>query len=155
MKTQQDELYTAEERVAKGRTFTSIDEIQRFVDDLRDNQWWAAQGYWQVARIEVGRPSPKNERRGSVGAWYEDMNAGRIEMAQVHWCQLYILHEVAHVLAAALHGSKSHDPYFARIYLILVACSMGSASYTELLTAFERDGIVHDPGTETESRFAL
>lgn len=152
---QQEELYAAERGVDHGRQFDSIEAIQVFVDGLRDERWWFAQGFWTVERIEVGRPSKRNERDGSVG-WYEKaMNAGRIEMAQVHWDELTVLHEVAHVLADALHNSEAHDPYFARIYLTLVSCVMGPQVYTRLRNSFDRRGVIHDPHTTTTNPFAL
>ena len=150
---QQDEVYAAEIGVSQGRFFTSIDEIQQYVDSLRDTREWNAMGWWIVSRIEVG-PVGRG-RSGSVG-WYEkDKSAGRIEMATCHWDQLTVLHEIAHVLAEAQHGSHAHDPCFARTYLVLVSSFMGASVYAELQAAFDRHGVNYDFPIVPESRFAL
>jgi putative metallohydrolase (TIGR04338 family) len=109
-------------------------------------------GYWIVERVEVGKA---RKNGGSVGAYEKDKNAGRIEMAPVHWNELFVLHELAHVLAKALYESKSHDPAFARTYLQLVFCVMGSTTYEALQSRFNQLGVVYDFKTLPESRFAL
>jgi len=140
--TQQHELYAAERRVwSKGREFADPAEIQRFVDGLRDTWWWRM-WYPKIRRVEA-YSRPVNSR-GSVGSWHPELGAGKIEMMRVHWNELVVLHELAHVLAAARYGSTSHDPAFARVYLELVALVMGPEAYTELYEAFGRDGIEHD-----------
>lgn len=141
MNCQQTELYAAERRVPVGRTFANAAEIQRFVDGLRETWWWQ-QWYPQILRVEAyGRPSGT---RSSVGSWHPAKAAGKIEMLPVHFNELIVLHELAHVLAEARYGSKSHDPYFARTYLELVALVMGPDSYQQLYDAFNEAGIKHD-----------
>ena len=153
-KCQQYELYAAEGAAPTGRRFDSLEDIQVFVDQLRDTWWWRSLGYWIVERVEVGK-ARNGGRGGSVG-WYEkEMNAGRMEMAPVHWTELIVLHELSHVLAEALYDSKSHDPAFARTYLQLVFCVMGDEAYQALQSSFDRNGIVYDFKTLPESRFAL
>lgn len=139
-KCQQDELYRAEETLPQqGRLFHSITEIQQFVDGLRDELWWNTLGYWAVPRIEVGIKPARSS--GSVGWWDASKQGGRIEMLRVHWTELIVLHEVAHVLAEAIHGSHAHDPWFARIYTNLVYGVMGSEVWQQLVTAFDAHGI--------------
>lgn len=138
---QQFELYAAERQVPEGRRFASVEEIQRFVDGLRDTWWWR-QWYPQVLRVEAyKRPSRMKE---SVGSYSAANRAGVIEMLEVHWNELVILHELSHVLASARYGSRSHDPYFARVYLETVALVMGPDVYRALYDAFEAGGIEHD-----------
>jgi putative metallohydrolase (TIGR04338 family) len=143
--TQQDALYTAENGVPHGRRFDSLDDIQAYVDALRDNEWWTRFGYYVVLRIEAGPARKRTKGAMSVG-WYEpDKNAGRIEMLPVHWNELMVLHEVAHVIAEACNGSKAHDPWFARVYMNLVYCVMGGAAWEELKAAFDTHGIEYTP----------
>lgn len=137
---QQNELYGAEAQVPKGRPITA-GELQSFVDGLRDSLWWE-QNFDMVLRIEAGVRSTSND--GSVGGWSPASNAGAIEMAPAHLNELVICHEVAHVLAGARYGSKSHDPWFARTYLELVSTVMGSEAWQALHAAFTERGIEID-----------
>jgi putative metallohydrolase (TIGR04338 family) len=145
MRTQQSKLYAAEASVPTGRSFSSVTEIQAWVDGLRDTWWWQM-WYPQVLRVEVtSRPARMND---SVGSWHPDMGAGQMEMMRVHWNQQVVVHELAHVLAAARYGSHSHDPYFARVYLELLALVGLTPMYAEMYEAFERAGIAHDVDDE-------
>ncbi len=142
---QQTELYRAERSAPSGRQFHSVEEMQRYVDQLRESPYWRAY-YPNVKRIEVyARPANRNE---SVG-WFEpEKEAGAVEMLPAHWTELVLLHEVAHVLAGARFGSQAHCPWFARVYLELVY-HFHSAGVDALHEAFESHGIEHDPPTDT------
>lgn len=138
---QQFELYAAERKVPQGHRFVSVESIQRWLDGLRDTWWWNLY-YPQVRRVEVySRPA---RMRDSVGSWHPELAAGKIEMLKVHYNELVLLHELAHVLAAARYDSHAHDPAFARVYLELVALVMGPVAYTRLYDSFEAAGIEHD-----------
>lgn len=137
---QQFELYAAEAAIDGGGTIAPAD-LQRWVDELRDLPWWE-RNFPQVLRVETH--VRRSNRDGSVGGWHPEDGCGQIEMAPVHLTPLYVLHEVAHVLAAARYGSHSHDPWFARTYLELVSVRLGSGMYEELYRAFERGHIDHD-----------
>lgn len=142
---QQDELYRAEETVRfRGRSFTTAAELQRWVDDLRERPWWE-RFYARVLRVEATFiPSGK----GSVGAWFPDRRSGRIEMLPEHRNELYVCHELTHVLAAARYGSQAHCPWFARVYLEVVYEVMGPAAFDDLHEAFHDGGVQHDPPRE-------
>lgn len=137
---QQHEAYASEGTVPRGRELT-LPDVRRIVDDLRESAWFRER-FPNVAFIEVGG---RDGRRDSVGGWFPEMGAGRIEMADGHLCELVVCHEIAHVLAAARYGSNAHDPCWARVYLETVFQVMGSAAYLALFEAFERDGIDHEP----------
>lgn len=138
---QQYELYAAESEGDRGRQFRSLAEIQSFVDALRDTWWWQ-RWYPKVLRVEVGKPASK---KASVGAWFPENNTGKIEMLEVHWCEQYVLHELAHVLADYRFKSQAHCPWFARVYMELVHNVQGSAAFVQLHGAFDRHNIKHDP----------
>jgi len=139
MPTQQDELYAAERLVSKGRQFDTYEELQVFVDELRDTSWWQ-RDYDMVRRVEVGK-ADQRVTRGSVGWWEPAMAAGRIEMWTGHMNLQVIAHELSHVLAEAKWGSKSHDPLFARTYANLTYYLRGSEAWLELQRAFDSHGI--------------
>lgn len=139
MPCQQYALYESEGTVPRGRDL-DLDGVREFVDRLRDEDWFRER-FPMVDYVEVGG---RGGRGDSVGGWFPDAGAGRIEMADGHLCELYVCHELAHVLAAARYGNGSHSPWFARIYATLVFLGMGSAAYAKLAAAFDRDGIDWD-----------
>lgn len=149
MSCQQGELYAAENSVPIGRIFTDIIELQDYVDNLRDSDWWQ-RNFPQVRRIEayIRPPGPS-----SVGSWHVHEAAGKIEMLPVHLNELTVLHEVCHVLAAARYGSHSHDPWFARTYLEAVYTYMGSDTYLALDTSFNSHGVESNIATTPASKW--
>lgn len=148
---QQFELYAAQGDVPPGRAFASVEEMQAYADELRDLPVWRRQ-YRQVLRVDVFQRHSCNE---SVGAWQEEMGAGVVEMLPQHWCELLLLHEVAHVLAHARYGSRSHDPWFARTFLELVREAMGADAYLALWRAFEAAGVDHRHDSTIDAGQAL
>ena len=140
MITQQQDCYKAEAVAPYGRRFMSVAEVQSFVDSLRDEPWWTAQGYGlKVPRIEVGKSNSK--KHAGVGWFDADLGAGRIELTGAGLHMRVVLHEVAHVLSMAIHGSKSHDPWWARTYLTLVSYVMGGDAYLTLQASFDVHGV--------------
>lgn len=139
-RTQQFDIYAAEVGLDRGRAFDSVDEVQAFVDDLRETWWWP-RWYDRLARVEVG---PARSRRKAVG-WYDhEMGAGRIEVPPAMRTELTIVHELSHVVAEVYHGSKSHDPAFAREYARLTYLVRGSAAWLRLYDAYTGYGIEYD-----------
>lgn len=137
-RVQQDEVYAAEGRVRRGMTFASSRDAQAYVDSLRETWWWE-RFFWQgPARIEVYW---RSRGASSVGKWEPENDAGLIEMLPSHRNELIILHEIAHVLADAIHGSHAHDPYFARTYAVLVYCVLGSDAWLELEAGYKEHGV--------------
>lgn len=137
---QQFELYAAEGTVDQGQAIAP-GALQAWVDDLRDLPYWQ-RTFPQVLRVETH--VRRSDKDGSVGGWFEKDGCGQIEMAPVHLTELYVLHEVSHVLAEARYGSHAHDPWFARTYLELVAARLGGRTYEELYRVFTERGIDHD-----------
>jgi hypothetical protein len=135
---QQDLVYAAEEALPRGREFRSLAELQRWVDDLRETWWWDAR-YARVKRIEVG-PAIRRKGARSVGWWDRDMLAGRIEMHPFHRNVRDVTHEIAHVIAEALHNSEAHDPWFCREYLNLTYLISGQV-WQDLAHAFEQHDV--------------
>lgn len=138
IRNQQEALYAAEQNVRRGRTFTNVRDAQRWVDDLRETWWWQRFFWGAPTRIEVYWRSRGNS---SVGSWDKLNDAGVIEMLPQHRNELFILHELSHVIAAALNGSKAHDPFFARTYATLVYLVLGSDAWLELQAGYEKHGI--------------
>lgn len=135
-RTQQNEVYAAQEVLPPGRTFTALDEIQTYVDELRESYWWPA---W-VLRIEV---QPISQRFRGLAHWHTNEGAGVIGISKDGMNLRTVVHEVAHVLADA-RGSSGHDPLYCRQFLELVYHCMGSDQFIKLRDSFEQRGVVHD-----------
>jgi putative metallohydrolase (TIGR04338 family) len=143
IRTQQNAIYDAERNVRKGRRFTTEQEAQEWVDGLRETWWWQ-RFFWKApARTEVYWRARGSESVGSesVGSYDAANDAGVVEMLPSHRNELIILHELSHVIAAAMNDSKAHDPFFARTYVNLVYLALGGDAYLELQRAFEEHGI--------------
>lgn len=140
MPTQQAALYAAEDEIFEGVYFTSLEHVQEWIDGLRDIWWWEAR-VPQVLKIDV-HPANVGERDQ---AWYdESTRTGIIEFATPIPSMRSVVHELAHVLAQARHGSQSHDPWYARILLELTYLLRGIPTYEALFAAFVRHGIDFD-----------
>jgi putative metallohydrolase (TIGR04338 family) len=135
---QQHELYRAEERVSRGKEFTNIEGVRAFVRHLRDQAWWDTR-YFMVMDVEVNE-APRGAA-GSVGGYDPGTGVGQIDMNRNHFSVLFVLHELAHVVARALHKSQAHCPWFALEYLRMVYSVMGSDAYVELKRVFDEGGI--------------
>ena len=143
LKTQQLALYAAERRVVdKGR---QIVDVQAYVDQIV-NQAWFGETYPMVPAIDV-KLIPSGS--GSVGGYDRAKRRGMMDMLPVHRVENYVLHELAHVLAEAKFESKSHDPFFARIYLELVFRLRGVNAWLDLKAEFDQDNICYDERTES------
>lgn len=136
MQSQQLKIYAAEVGVPKGFEFGVRADIQKFVDDLREEQWWQDR-YANVLRIEVAF---KGTGR-SFGHFEPGNNAGLISLGPLGRNVQTITHEIAHVVSNAYHGSISHDPYYAREYAVLTYIISGSASWLALQDGYEREGV--------------
>lgn len=139
IRCQQDELYAAEADVTtRGMTFVDEDDAQTYLDALRDTWWWQ-RFFWKApARTEIYW---RARGSSSVGSYDKAKDAGLLEMLPAHRCELFILHELAHVIAAAMHGSEAHDPEFARTYAVLVYCTLGSDTWLQLSRAFDKNNV--------------
>lgn len=122
------------------------------MDGLRDLPYWE-RNYPQVLRVETFVRA--SNARSSAAYWAERLGAGLVELAPRHLCELIVLHEVAHVLASARYGSRSHDPWFARVYLELVYEVLGSEAYSALRERFDVNGVDYDVDQSVPAGVAL
>lgn len=135
---QQDELYSAERSITQGFEFHSVDEVQEYVDQMRDTPWWE-RNFSQVRRVEVIRW----QKGKADGGGYAGDGIGVVPWHPA-WHELIVVHEVTHALASARFQSHAHDPWFARVYLEAVWTYMGPDAYVALRRAFGKHGVDHD-----------
>jgi hypothetical protein len=148
MNCQQSELYAAEAGIDWGKRFESLHHTQAFVDGLRDTWWWEKWLGEQLQRVEVG--PTRRGASGSVGWYVPTAKAGRMEFVTCRPPLDLVVHELAHVVAACRRNSKSHDPWFARIYLELAYLIAGREAYEDLAIRFLSHGIDFDAGGITD-----
>jgi putative metallohydrolase (TIGR04338 family) len=145
IKCQQYELYAAERDVPQGMWFTKVKDAQAYLDTLRE-QWWWSKFFWKApARTEIYWRSRGDS---SVGSYDKENDARLLEMLPEHRSELFILHELSHVIASALNDSTAHDPFFARTYLTLVYLVLDSDAYLELQRGFERESVDYMQGVK-------
>jgi len=133
---QQANVYAAESRIAHGRWFDSIEEVQAFVDSLTASDWWFAP---HVVRVEVSRLVSKNW--AGVGCTDDEHNAGTIALTKNGQNELTVLHEVAHTIT---HKGGGHGPVWVRNYLKLVYYVLGSDHYQRLYSSMQAHGVLFD-----------
>lgn len=146
---QQEEVYAAERTIHSGPRFASVDEVQRFVDDLR-NTWWWVKWVPNVRWVEVSF-----ERRSdhSEATYSADARVGYVSLGSRTPTYRVVVHELAHILACARYGSQSHDPWFARVYYELTYLVRGCEAAQELAIAFDELKVDYDaPGIARDGR---
>jgi putative metallohydrolase (TIGR04338 family) len=135
--TQQDAVYRAEHSVPRGREFSSPEEVEAFIEDLREDYERWERDFKDVLFVDV----LVRKARRSVARTEGD--GGVITMSDRQMCERVVLHEVAHVLANTRYGDCGHSPWYARVMLELVYTSMGPEAYRELYEAYGREGVDH------------
>lgn len=147
---QQDELYASEREAIQGPSFESVEQVQQWVDDLRESDWWE-RNFPEIRRINVHKWA-----KGTMDAAGLDRNGNAVVPWWPGWGGLLMLHEVCHCLAEDRFGSVSHDPWFCRMYAEAVYTFLGSEAYLSLTEAFKRHGVDYDTDNMTPGgRFAL
>ena len=115
-------VYRAEDAAlaGRGRTFRRLAEVQRYVDRLVGDEWWARR--WpEVDGVVVGR---SRSRRWDG---YAVTGAGEIRLATLS--EPVLLHELAHLVTPG----AGHGPAFTSALLDLVRRQMGFHAYGALL----------------------
>ncbi len=151
--SQRSKVYAAEEFLrSEGRRFSSLDEIQQYVDKLVGSAWWGRRS--NVRSIKV------HPQRSNASAMAHPSRR-TIHMPEWAWCESIVLHEVAHVWterAAAPEAIPSHGREFARNLLELVGRQMGADCRRRLKASFVEHKVKHSlprrPMTEEQRQAA-
>jgi hypothetical protein len=145
MPTQQETVYAAERLVDNGPVFADVAAVQSRLNALRDTWWWEK---WcpNVLHVEVEAVRDHKHGRTAAGcAGYLGDGIGRIELHRsTTITERLVVHELTHIIAGARCGSRSHDPWFARVYLELTYLIRGSVAYQQLKQAFDTLGVDYD-----------
>lgn len=113
--SQRAKVYRAQEQLPKGKHLKTMAEMQAYVDKIHSTRWF--QKRWpRLYNIEVrdGRG-----RRSACAGW------GQIKMPKWSRYEVYILHEIAHLLTKEKHYSvPSHGREFVKNFIALLEWKM-------------------------------
>jgi putative metallohydrolase (TIGR04338 family) len=138
--SQRAKVYAAERTIRPlGRSFSSIEEIQGYVDRLVGSAWFRRR--WGKRRITVERG-----RAGSSAMAVSGPSV--IQMPEWSWCEPVVLHEVAHLCTDRQHTEgfqrvAAHGREYAAILLILVRRQMGDDAWRMLKLSFVKYKVKH------------
>lgn len=149
--SQRKRLYDAERVLPKGRIFSSIEEMQSYVDRLVRSAWFGKQCHAKEITILLGR--------SGTAATASDYGS-RIKMPKWAWNEHILLHEVAHLMANRIYGLgvAGHGREYARTYVILVQHMMGKEAGDLLKKSFREHKVKYSlprkPMTEEQRQAA-
>lgn len=115
---QRSKVYRAERRVSKGVQFSTVSEMQGYVDQLCASRWWHNR-FPDVQDITV---KDGRGRRNAAG-WNGRCGTGYVAMPRWSRCERVLFHEVAHVVTPGCYAW--HGREFVRNFLALVDRWMG------------------------------
>lgn len=129
--SQRQKVYDAEQVIRrKGRTFTSVEEMQGYIDHLMGSAWFRRR--WSIKNVTVKRG------REGTSAWANGLRR-LINMPTWAWTEDVLLHELSHILTDTHEGKVApHGREFARIYLELVRHKMGKEHGDALRDSFRQ-----------------
>jgi putative metallohydrolase (TIGR04338 family) len=136
--SQKQKLYDAES-VAKFhlndiRTkFSSIEEIQKFVNELLSSAWIKKRFGDNKCEVRAAR---KNQHDAYARMSY-------ISLPKWAWTKMVVLHEVTHILTRYYEGS--HGRYFARAFLEIIEHVLGHAARIVLKKQYRVYNVKHNP----------
>jgi putative metallohydrolase (TIGR04338 family) len=138
---QRGRVYAADQCLYEhGREFSSLGEVQTYVDDIRSGRWFRKR--WPTSRsikVQTGRSNRKSaEAIGDVD--------GLILLPPDFWIEFYVLHEMSHLCTAMEFGDlvPGHGAEFCSIYLELVRRQMGNFCWRLLRDNFLLRDVDHD-----------
>ena len=98
--TQRRKVYTAENRVDKGRKLETVPEMQGYVDQMLRSRWWKMK-FPNVTHVLV----QDGRARKTAGAVFS-LRDPAIKMPRWSRRELFVLHEIAHIARPA--GTAAH-----------------------------------------------
>ena len=130
--TQKAKLYRAENTVARGIEWKTLDEIEAFLTKLVNSRRFEKRFKLQHKgnrKSPILRPG-FGARRATGGFWM-------ITLPRLARCQRVVLHELAHCVT---NGAK-HGPDFAKAFHDLVSMSMGRETARALRVAYKQERV--------------
>jgi putative metallohydrolase (TIGR04338 family) len=139
---QKSKVYVAETDAGLGQRILKVDEIQAWIDQITGTRWWRSRCYIEKLRVFDGRGTRK-AYGGYFGLWHSGKRGWGISMPRWSRYQLYILHELAHILIDQVRDTTvpHHGREFCRHLLALVGRWMGRDHVRLLRAAFRARGV--------------
>jgi len=143
--SQRQRLYDAEkpahylmEEQNLNPSFSSIEEIQQFVDKLISSAWLKKRfKYTDGWKINIVKG-----RCNSNSAYVQYMT-NSITLPMWAWNKMIILHELSHFIARKYEGA--HGRFFARAYLELIGHVLGPDARKILKEQYRKHGVKYTP----------
>jgi putative metallohydrolase (TIGR04338 family) len=143
---QRQRCYNAEDRAGfkhLGRNFTSIEQIQQYIDDLCATAWFAKRfgTGWMIEAKDFAQGSG----RWAYGCYRKDKR-GYIKVPNTPWAysEWLVLHELAHAITPSDTGGR-HGRFWARAYLEMVRYRMGLKAYELLKASYKKHNVRSSP----------
>jgi putative metallohydrolase (TIGR04338 family) len=124
---QRSRVYKAEQTVPKGKTFSSLEDTQQWVNAVMTKDEWI----FPIKHIKVRDGRSNRSVRGKA-------NHGNIWLPQQTRYEMYVLHELTHAIKIS---DPCHGEEFCGIFLYLVEKVMGSTQATQLKRGFDLYGV--------------
>lgn len=113
--SQRAKVYRAQEQLPKGRYLKTMAEMRAYVDEIHSTRWF--QKRWlrpHNIKVRDGRG-----RRNACAYW------GAIKMPKWSRYEIYILHEMAHLMPKGVnHTVASHGREFVKNFIALLEWKM-------------------------------
>ena len=149
---QRQRVYNSEDLmdVGHGKRLETVPEMQTWVDKIVRSKWfrnrWPYLTYIQV-KDGRGRRRATGYAKGSR-QHYETFGItteGILKMPRWSRSELFILHEITHVIIDHVHKRKvpAHGREFCNLYLSLVKRFMGKVAHHDLKICFKEVGVIH------------
>jgi putative metallohydrolase (TIGR04338 family) len=132
--SQRKRLYKAEKAVPSVQKFFSVWEVQQYVNKITQSKYWANNSPTAVVIVTDGRGRKKGGAVTKGGVGY-------IKMPQFTRYDVYILHELAHIMSPPSFTKAGHGPEYCRVYLSLVKEFMGPTSADLMRVSFKEHKI--------------
>ncbi len=136
-----DRVYAAEFGLEPGRAFTTLREVQKYLDALAASPWWSER-FPHVVRVEA--VGIRSDAVDGVGRPEFHRLAGVVGISRNGRNELTVLHETTH---AVCDPDAGHGPRWARTYLEMVYRVMGEVQWSALRAAFVEHGVALDPAS--------
>ena len=118
----------------KVKEFESLEEISKYVNKIAQSAW-AKRRWGRQNLIKVVECKRKNES-------YARKCTNTIAMNPSMWSEVYVLHELAHILSVF---GTSHGRHFCRTFLELIEHILGSEAKKALKKQFVCHGVKSTP----------
>lgn len=140
--SQRRKVYRAGWDIPRGCEFSTVREMQEYVNGITATRWWKAKArerkYWPEYYLAVIVKDGRGRRTAAA-----DLYSNTIMMPRHSRCERTVIHELAHILTSLTDGSNvaPHGTAFAYNMLQLTRRFRGDDIANGLRTAYKEHGV--------------